>query len=284
MGKMGIERPLIYGYLDYRHYLGDLFASLKAHDASVSFRSFARLVGSSSPNFLQLVRDRKLHISPLSVHALAQALRFTGKERKFFETLVAFDHAKTHDEKDRYFRLILRSREYKEIRTLDKKQYELFSHWYMPVIRELAASPLCGGDPARIGGAIVPPVSAARVRKGIEVLASLGLLHRTAGGYWMQTDRAVSTPSEVLSIAIATYHKSVLDLARKAIEQFGPGERDIRSVTLGISKEGYEEVKHRMETFWKDLLAYADTQKTVDRVYQVNMQLFPVSNSGSKAP
>jgi uncharacterized protein (TIGR02147 family) len=81
----------------------------------------------------------------------------------------------------------------------------------------------------------------------------------------------------VLSLAVTTYHKHVIELSHDAIERFKPAERDIRSVTFGISKAGYEEIKKRQETFWKELLAYADTQTSVDRVYQMNMQLFPVS-------
>jgi uncharacterized protein (TIGR02147 family) len=272
-------RPTIYTYLDYRHYLADLFSSLKEEDASFSFRQFARLAGSSSPNFLQLISNRKLNIQPSGIHALSAAVKLTAKERTYLEYLVAFDHAKTHDEKDRYFRLILNTREYKEIQTLDRRQYELFSHWYIPVIRELATNPASKGDPAWIGGQIVPPVSPAKVKKGIAVLESLGLINRTGDDTWVQTDRVVSTPSEVLSVAVATYHKSVIGLAEEAVERFDSDERDIRAVTLGVSKEGYAEIKKRMETFWKELLAYAGTQKSAERIYQVNMQVFPISRS-----
>ncbi len=271
--------PVIFTYLDYRHYLADLFSSLKKEHSSFSLRSFAKMAGSSSPNFLKLIEARKLNIQPSGIHALSQSLKLTTKERAYFEYMVGFDHAKTHDEKDRYFRLILSAREYKVIATLDKNQYELFSHWYIPVIRELITCPFYPGDPGWIGGKIVPAVSRAKVRKAVAVLESLGLIRRAENGTWEQAERVVSTPSEVLSVAVTTYHKSVIALAREAIERFEPGERDIRSVTVGVSQTGYVEVKKRMEAFWKELLSYADTQKTADRIYQINMQLFPVSGN-----
>ncbi|MBN2188768.1 MAG: TIGR02147 family protein [Chitinispirillaceae bacterium] len=269
--------PNIFSYLDYRHYLGDLYRSLKEADPSFSFRSFARMAGSSSPNFLQLIRDRKLNIRPSGVRALSHSLRFSAKEKRFFEYMAAFDHARTHDEKDRCFRSILLSREYRQIKTLQRSQYELFSHWYVPVIRELVVDRRWGGDPALIGSRIIPAVSPAKVRKALAVLESLGLIRRNGSGAWEQTDRSVSTPSEVLSLAVTTYHKSVIAVARDALERFGPGERDFRSVTVGVSGEGYAEVKKRMGAFWKELLAFAGTRKKAGRVYQVNMQLFPLS-------
>jgi uncharacterized protein (TIGR02147 family) len=94
----------------------------------------------------------------------------------------------------------------------------------------------------------------------------------------------VSTPSEVLSVAITTYHKDILTIAREAVERFKPEDRDIRSVTLGVSIEGYGEVKQRIGAFWKELLAFADTQKSVERIYQVNMQLFPLSEKTEEKP
>jgi uncharacterized protein (TIGR02147 family) len=271
--------PAIYTYLDYRHYLSDIFSQLKNAHPSLSLRAFAKMAGSSSPNFLRLIESRKLNIQPSGIHALSQSLGLTAKERGYFEYMVSFDHAKTHDEKDRYFRLILSTREYKMIKTLDKSQYELFSHWYIPVIRELITSASYPGDPGWIGGKIVPVVSTAKVKKAIAVLESLGLIRRAENGNWEQMQRVVSTPSEVLSVAVTTYHKGVIALASEAIERFGPCERDIRSVTMGVSQTGYSEVKKRMEAFWKELLSYADTQKTADRIYQINMQLFPVSES-----
>ena len=281
---MAAKSPMhqgIYSYLDYRHYLGDLYLSLKKADASFSMRSFAKMAGSSSPNFLQLVRERKLNIRPAGIHALSRSLRLPARERKFLECLVAFDHARTHDEKDRCFRSILHAREHRQVRTLQRSQYELFSHWYIPVVRELVIDPRGRGDPAWIGRRIVPAVSPSKVRKGIAVLESLGLIRRGGNGAWEQTDRAVSTPSEVLSLAVTTYHKSVIRLAREALEAFGPEERDVRSVTVGVSAEGYAEVKRRTEAFWKELLAFSGAQGTSDgRVYQVNMQIFPLSRQG----
>jgi uncharacterized protein (TIGR02147 family) len=269
----------IYTYLDYRHYLADLFNEFKQENPTFSFRAFAKMAGSSSPNFLQLIQARKLNIQTAGIHALSQSLKLTRKERSYFEYMVEFDHAKTHEEKDRFFRLILLAKEYKQIQTLDKSQYELFSHWYIPIIRELIVDPDFNGDPERIGEWIIPAVSSAKVKKGIAVLSALGLIRRDENGMWVHTDKVVSTPSEVLSVAVATYHKSVLGLAHDSIERFTPEVRDIRSVTMGLSAEGYTEIKKRLESFWKELLAYAETQKNVDQVFQVNMQLFPLSKN-----
>lgn len=269
--------PNLFTYLDYRHYLGDLFDALHEKDPDFSFRSFSRMAGSTSPNFLQLIRDRKLNIQPDSVGAIARAFKLSRKEESYFETIVAFDHAKTHEEKDRYFQRILSTRDYGPVKQLEKDQYDYFSHWYMPVVRELITAKSYSGDPAWIALRIVPEVSIAKVAKAITLLESLKLIRRDEHDQYFQTDTSISTPSQVLSIAVTNYHRDVITLARESIERFSAEQRDIRSVTLGITKEGVAEVKKRIEGFWKELLAYANTQTDPQQVVQVNMQVFPLS-------
>lgn len=270
--------PSIFSYIDYRQYLMDTFVFMKQEDPTLSYRSFGRMAGSTSPNFLQLVRDRKLNISNTQLATLARALELKPNEEAYFETIAAFDHAKTHEEKDKFFQRILRTREYGAVKQLDKEQYEYFSNWYIPVVRELVISNAFSGDPQWIAQRIVPAVSEAKVRKAIELLESLGLIARDPqSGRWVQTDRVISTPSEVLSLAITNYHRDVIALGREAVERFGPEQRDIRSVTLGLTPEGYAYVKERLERVWNELLSFAGSQTDPQSVYQVNMQFFPMS-------
>ncbi len=275
--------PSIYKYIDYRQYLLDLFEGLKSQDASISYRSFARMAGSSSPNFLQLIRDRKLNISDSQLESLMASLRMPRRERNYFKTIVAFDHAKTHQEKDALFRQILNTRQFASIKQLQKKHYDFFSHWYIPVIRELVTHSDYPGDPEWIAEQISPPVSPAKVKKGVELLKSLKMIaYNAESGRWEQTESVISTPSEVLSLAVTNYHKEVIGFGRDAIERFGAQERDIRGLTIGLTEDGYKEVKARLEAMWRELLDFAETQSGADRVYQVNFQLFPLSKKRKK--
>ncbi len=272
-------RPNIYKYLDYRQYLMDLFEAVHEQDPEFSFRSFARIAGSSSPNYLQLIRDRKLNIHETAIDAVAATLKLKKKEADFLKILVGFDHAKTNEEKDVYFKKILHKREYKSIKTLTREQYQFFSHWYIPVIRELVVRSDYPGNPEWIAKKVIPQISESKARKGIALLEKLGLIKKDAiTEKWEMTKTVISTPSEVLSLAIAKYHRDVIALAGEAIDHFKKPERDIRSVTLGLSDEGLLEAKKRLETFWKEMLEFGGTQKDVKRVYQLNTQLFPLSD------
>ncbi len=275
--------PSVYLYLDYRQYFGDIFKEKKNLIRSFSYRNFARMAGSSSPNLFQLITARKLNISGSQITALAKSLNLDINEEKYFETIVAFDHAKNHLEKDKYFQRILLTREYIGVKTIDTKQYDYLSHWFNPVVRELVTSDDYPDDPAWIIERIVPKISLSKVKKSIKLLHSLELIIRDEDKKkWIYKDRTISTPSEVMSMAVVKYHQDIIILGKEAVERFKPDERDIRSITMGISKDGAKELKQRMESFWKEMLGFADTQKRVDQVVQVNMQLFPLSLNKEK--
>jgi uncharacterized protein (TIGR02147 family) len=270
--------PDIYHYLDYRQFLMDVFCWLKFTGKLKSLRDFARLADSSSPNFLQRVKDRKVSISPAEVTKLARALHLPVRKRLYFEALVCFDLAKSHEEKEWWFLQLLHAREYSGVKQLDAAQYSYFADWYVPVVRELLTHPDYTGEPAWIAKRIIPAVPTPKVVKAIRLLRALGMVHIDAATRrFAQTEKSVRTPSEVASLAVARYHRDTIGLARAALDTIPSDKRDIRSVTLGVSAADYAVLKDRMESFWKELLAYGTRQDRVEKVFQVNMQLFPMS-------
>lgn len=268
----------IYLYIDYRQYLSALYDEFKTADSSFSFRSFARMAGSSSPNYFQHIRDRQLNISTHSLTMLAKSLKLSSKEEEYLETIVAFDHAKTHDEKDKYFRRILQIRGQNKAVELQKEQYDFVSHWYIPVVRELVTCEQYNGDPQWIADRITPQITLPQVKKGIVLLESLGLIIADENRLkWKQTNRTISTPSEVLSVAAMNYHLDTIALGRESLSRFNADQRDVRAITLGIPKSKIGELKSRVESFWSDLLAFANESANVEKVMQVNIQMFPMS-------
>jgi uncharacterized protein (TIGR02147 family) len=73
------------------------------------------------------------------------------------------------------------------------------------------------------------------------------------------------------------YHLDTIELGRDSLSRFKADQRDIRSVTLGIPESKIKELKSRVEAFWSDLLAFANESGDVEKVMQVNIQMFPMS-------
>jgi uncharacterized protein (TIGR02147 family) len=69
----------------------------------------------------------------------------------------------------------------------------------------------------------------------------------------------------------------MIGLAGDAIERFGPADRDITSVTLGVSEETRNAIIERLAELRRELLELAEQDSSTEQVVQVNFQVFPLS-------
>jgi uncharacterized protein (TIGR02147 family) len=54
-------------------------------------------------------------------------------------------------------------------------------------------------------------------------------------------------------------------------------ERVMSGYTLGLTDRAYERIKKEMEDFYRRVVAIATEEDETDRVYRLNLQLFPMS-------
>ena len=118
-----MKKPELFAYLDYRKFLKDAFEFMKAGDAKVSFRSFAKEAGYSSPNFLQLVIAGKRNLSPANLPGTVRTLRLNKQQSDFFANMVGFNQAEGFEEKNFHYQKMLRSQRYAEVSPIEKGQF-----------------------------------------------------------------------------------------------------------------------------------------------------------------
>jgi uncharacterized protein (TIGR02147 family) len=274
-------KPSIFKYLDYRKFLKDAFEEAQRSNPSLSYLSFAKQAGYTSPNLLQLIIQRKRKLTGANILSTARLLKLKKRETEYFQLLVAFDQAGTHDERDHYLRRILRHPGYAVDTLMTKSQYRYFEKWYYPIVRELVTSNGYNGDPQWIVRRIFPRITAAEVKRCITLLQKLHLIfHNKAKQKWEPTDNVIRTPREVSNLVASLYHKKVLDLAGNAVDAFGPDTRDMRAVTLKLSPKNYAKLKKKFNDYWNEVLALAALDDDSESVYQVHFALFPLTKKG----
>jgi uncharacterized protein (TIGR02147 family) len=123
----------------------------------------------------------------------------------------------------------------------------------------------------------IPRITAAQAKKSIEVMVGLGILRRDERGKLEPADAVISSEYETKSFILRNFHGEMLGLAKEALERFDPGEREISSLTLGVSQKCYERIKERIRTFKQELLNMViDDTADSETVCQCNFQLFPL--------
>jgi len=280
-------RPEIFDFLDYRKYLQAYYTAAKEHNTVFSYRWFSKKAGYSSPNFLKLVIDGERNISPDSIDRFAAVLGLRGADKRFFADLVAFNQAETDKDRNLAFERVAASRRFKAARKLDHTYFRYLSNWYYPAIREMVARADFTEDPAWIGRQLVPQVQPALVATALELLLELGLVVRGDNGKLSRGNPSISTGHEVRSLAIGNYHRQMMSRAAESIESVPRERRDISALTVCIPLDRVGDLKERIQGFREVLLDLCDRSESPEAVYQINIQLFPLSlpeEPGSPAP
>ncbi|MDO8493846.1 MAG: TIGR02147 family protein, partial [Deltaproteobacteria bacterium] len=265
-------------------FLKDWHKQAKESRSSFSFRNFAKKAGFQSSNFVMLVMQGKRNLGEESVRKFVIGLDLNKQQEEFFRDLVFFNQAKTHKEKDHYYKSLLRGKQVHQLKPMEKEQYEYYSEWYHPVVRELVNAKEFDGTPEWIAKIISPEITPAQAAKSLELLEKLGFIQRAPANRWKQTASVISTGPELRSIVVHNYHKKMLDLTKSRMDELSASERDTSAMTLGIKQEKLGEIKEKINRFRKEILEFVSDQNEPDTVVQFNMQFFPVTktNKGKK--
>jgi uncharacterized protein (TIGR02147 family) len=267
----------IFEYMNFRDYLRDYYAEKKKAHAFYSFRLFAQKAGFASPNFLKLVIDGKRNMSKESAFRFSKALGHNKKEAEYFENLVFFNQSKTLEEKNAYLANIMKFRKNSDPQKIEQSEYAYYSEWYIPVLRELVIAIDFQDDFKKLGRAVVPSISAIETEKAVKLLIALGYIRKNGGGRYEQTTISLTTGPLVKSVAVANFHKAMLQRASESIERFPANKRDISCLTLGVSEETFSTMVSRIAEFRRELLDMAGSDPHMNKIVQVNFQVFPLS-------
>jgi uncharacterized protein (TIGR02147 family) len=272
--------PNIYNYLNYREFLFDSYNEKKAKNPSYSYQVLANSAGFKSKSFIADTIDGKKNLSEDSVFKLGKAFEMSELDFAFFKTLVAFNQAKTHTQKDHFFKLLVASNKLVKANLILSDKYDFYSQWYHNTIRELVTYIDFNDDYAVLARHIKPSITPRKARQSVELLLKLGFV-RKEGSRYIQTEPDITTGDTVSSLAVENFHLQNLNLAGESIDTCPAQDRDISCLVATLSSEQFEEIKTETRNFRKKLVAIInnttkDTKKG-RRVYHLNMQLFPTS-------
>ena len=263
-------------YTDYHQYIADYYAERKAKSV-FTWQTFTQAAGFSSPVFLIYVSEGRSNLSEDTAIRVASAMSLMGYEQEYFCEMVKFDHAKTDEEKKSIFNRMLAIADVHKVRIIEGDAFRYFDSWKNPVLRELAPS-MPGAKPLALARACRPKITAAEVSESLSFLIKANLLQKDREGNYVQTEKSVTAgPMEVAPLAIRGMHRQMGEFALDAIEGVPQDERHFSGLTLGITRNAYEEIVQEIAEFRKRIIAIATREDDTDEVYRLNVQFFPMT-------
>jgi uncharacterized protein (TIGR02147 family) len=267
----------IFEYFDYRAFLRDYYSVKKSQNRYFSYRFFARKAAIKSPVFFKEVAEGKKNLSRGMIEKFSVALQLSEKEAAYFKYLVLFDQAKTGKEKQDYYCNLRSMENAKSEKALNADQYDYFSTWYNVVIRELVTLFDFKDNFEDLAAAVRPRIKAREAKTAVELLLKLCLIRKRSNGSYEQVDTAITVQSGVAALAVRNFNKTMAQHAVAAIEGLPKTERSISGITIGISPAMYDIINAEIAAFKDRIVTLVGRDEKCDRVYQFNMQLFPMS-------
>jgi uncharacterized protein (TIGR02147 family) len=272
----------IYNYLNFRDYLFDFYREKKSVNPSYSYQVLANVAGFKSKSFIADVIDGKKNCSEASVFALRKVLGFSDSDFAYFKNLVSFNQARSHAQKNHFFKLMVESNYLVKAKLVLSDNYAFYSEWYHNTVRELITIFNFKDNFALLARKIKPAISERKARQSVELLLKLGFIVKKNDRY-EQADSDITTGDTVSSLAIENFHLQNLNLAGESIDSCSGPERDISCLIAALSKTKFELIKKELQDFRKKLVTYINQPEESagggKRVYHINMQLFPTSET-----
>lgn len=264
-------------YLDYRGFLKDHFEEQRKRFRHFTYRYVAGKTGLDA-SFYVKVLQKQLHLSNKSIPMMAAFLNLDKRQAQYFALLVRFNKAKLPEESKLYFEKLMRMKG-PAATVLEPGQYEFFQKWYYAAIKESLSILRFKDEYADLARSMIPPINEAQARKAVQLLAGLGLIRKEADGTHVLTDRNITTGESwktMAPIAIRGFQKEFLRRAEDALDIIPAADRDISTLTFSISGRMVAAMRERIAEMRKELIMMANGDPEPDRVFQLNVQLFPL--------
>jgi uncharacterized protein (TIGR02147 family) len=269
----------IYGYFDLLEFLKDDFQERKKRNPMYSLRAMADKLGLNSATIVRIMNGER-NVSKNMVSPLISYLGLRSREAEYFTNLVSFCQAKSEKVRNESYNVLtsLCSGKNKIIAT---ELYEYYEEWYYTAIRELLRVYPFDGDYKTLANMLTPKITVPEVKKALEVLLRLEFIERIDNTFVVR-EHNITTGAKWQGAAIKGYQKATLKLALHSFDILPKEELDFSTMTMCYSADGYAKVRALLKKTREELNRIEEQDAKKSRVFQINLQLFPLSEKISE--
>jgi len=272
------DLPNIFEYIDFKKYLADYRKARRNTDPGFTHAYICHKLGQPNARsyFDNVINGRK-KVSAAYLDLFTKLLGLDSAETKFFRALVNYNQASSADEKEFYFDQIVQLNR-TPVKLLDKNTYSFYKEWYHSTIRAVLGIMDFKDDYKELASKLVPAISVSKAKASIALLARLGLIKPDSRGFLKPSDKMLSTGNAVKDHVLQQYQVQAFELGKNAIVNAEDGSTQTITYTVYVSDTGFKRIVGRMHQFKSEIRAILHKdEEAANRVYQVNLQIFPKS-------
>jgi uncharacterized protein (TIGR02147 family) len=250
---------------------------------SYSYSTFSAAADIKSPNYLKLIIEGRRNLSEDMITRFAKALRLNRNETEEFRALVRYGQATEPIERNQFLKDLadFRARRAMETGQINQASWEKVPGWLGWVLYAMSEQKGVNFDPVELQRLFRAKASAEDIREALKKLLASGELARNeATGSVGKGRDLIESPQDLPVALIRKLQAELIYLGIESLFRDSPKEREFGAMTLAMTEEEFNQVRFELRQLrkrvQKDILVKRKSTKG-DRVYQLNIQLFPVT-------
>ena len=267
----------IFNFNSYRTFLQCFYDDVKKENEKYSIRYLSRKFEVSSPSTLNMILRGHRNPGLELTNKICKALKFSKVEEKYFKALVKLEKNKLSDqEKLQLQKEIKKINPYSELELINEDSFSIISNWYFFAIRQLIQLKGFNPDIDWIYKKLKKKVTKSKIKDALNILEKNNLIKFEKNKYRVCHEQ-METTTDIPSEALKQHHEQMISLARESIREVSTEYRDIGGTTFRVEPEDLQQMKKEINDFRKYFYKKYEKQNGKE-VYQVNMQLFPLTD------
>lgn len=260
----------------YKKFLNTYLTEKKKSRPSFSIGSWARILGlKSTASLSKVLKGERLPGKTLT-KKLVHYLKLNEEQSYIFHESIRIEKLKiTSDEKENLFSRLKINITKNEQKIIDEKDYRILLKNHLSIsIRELLTKFTLKEEQIY---EVFSSHKASKINKSLTDLLKAKLIKKNILGEYVANDEYLETANDIPNDLIKLFHIKNLELAKNNIRKTDILSRDFQSLIFLINTKKVYSLKKKIRTFIEEVSSES-LEKSPNQMYQLQIQLFPVTN------
>ncbi len=286
-----LKPPVLSQFLDFRKYLQSYYEYRRLQTSKslrpFSYATFSAAAGIKSPNYLKMIIDGDRNLSMDTVDKFAKALHLTKDQTEEFRWMVLFLQSDEPAQRNLYLKELMSHRVKAKIKSGEIKGdvWERIPSWVSWILYTLTDQENVSFDMDTLRDIFRNQVSQDDIKLALNKLLERGdLVKDESTGAIKKTGSMMSQAEDIPVELVRKLQAELMTLGLESLYRDSATEREFGTATLCLTREEFEEVRFQLRKLRKDVqknIAVNRASKPGERVYQLNLQLFPVTQKSA---
>lgn len=283
-----VSAPEVGNYMDFRLMLLDYYKyrrELTKNDLRpYNYAVFSAAANIKSPNYLKMIIEGKRNLSEEMIVKFAKAMGLNKDQTEEFRLLVLFGQATDPAERNLFLKELSEYRVQGKLRSgeIDRKSFEKVPNWIAWILYAMLDQDGVDFKPEKLRELLRGKASTEEIEDALKALMRQGdITQDDLTGKLKKARNLIESPEDIPVALVRKLQSQLMYLGMESLFQDTAVEREFGTLTMSLTHKEFEELKFKLRQMRKQMhkdnaIARMNTQG--ERVYQLNIQLFPVTN------